>query len=222
MHRVDTEGHDDGHWQDGNPQVGQQGTILSADWLNDLQENVCTVIEDAGVELEKGDPDQLKLAIAAMISAAMSDAVSASRTPVGAVIRIDGPDAPAGYLKLDGGQYARAAYPDLVAFYTAQGRLIAGDTGAQFRVPDYRGRFDRAWSTDAAVDPDGPRAPGDIQEDAFKSHSHTLPVRDNPNAGDGYVEDADSSSTVRNASTGLTGGAETRPKNVALLWCVKT
>lgn len=222
MHRVDTEGHDAGAWRDGTPQIGQQGTIMSADWLNDVQENICTVIEDAGVVLAKGDPDQLKLAIAAMIAGASNAAITASRTPVGTVIRLDGPNAPTGYLKLDGSQHLRAAYPDLVLFYAAQDRLITGDTIAHFKVPDYRGLFDRAWSSDSAVDPAGPRAPGSTQADDLKSHSHSLPTRDNANAGDSYAEDADGTGTARTAATGATGGLETRPKNVAFLWCIKT
>ncbi len=222
MHRVDTEGHDAGQFQDGTPQIGQQGTILSADWFNDLQENVCTVIEGAGIALDKGDPDQLKDAIAAMIATAQTSIIAATRVPVGTIIALDGPTVPAGYLALAGGQYVRATYPDLVAYYTAQARLIAGDTGAQFRVPDYRGRFLRGWSADATVDTAGPRAPGSLQADDFKAHTHTLPSQNNPNAGATYVEDADSSGGAQSATTGSTGGLETRPKNVAVMWAVKT
>lgn len=142
---------------------------------------------------------------------------------MGTVIRLDGPDAPAGYLKLDGGQYARADYPALVAFYQGQGRLIAGDTGAQFKVPDYRGRFDRAWSTAAGLDPDGPRAPGSTQADAFKSHTHT--IKEGSNApGPGQLASGDdyTDQSTYNQTTSSTGGTETRPVNVAFLWCIKT
>lgn len=222
MHRVDTEGHAAGQFQDGTPQTGQQGTILSEAWFNDLQENICTVIEDGGLVLEKGDHDQLRDAIQAMIDTAGDAIIAATRTPVGTVIALDGPTVPAGYLALDGGQYVRATYPDLVAYYTAQARLIAGDTGAQFRVPDYRGRFLRGWSATNAVDTGGPRAPGSLQADELKAHTHTLPSQNNPNAGANYVEDADSSGGAQSASTGSTGGLETRPKNVAVMWAVKT
>ncbi|MGH7027938.1 phage tail protein [Brevundimonas sp.] len=218
MHRVDTEGHDNGQWRDGNPQVGQAGTIMSADWLNDMQENLCEVVEGTGIELVKGNPHQLKLAIAAMIAAA----AQAARTPVGTVIRVDGPNAPAGYLKLDGGQYTRADYPDLVAFYQAQGRLIAGGNGAQFKVPDYMGRFDRAWSISAAVDPGGPRAPGSLQADELRAHAHIVYAGVGQGSTDIPAVDADGNNANRENPSSTVGGAETRPVNVAFLWCIKT
>jgi hypothetical protein len=218
MHRIDTDGNEDNRFRSGTPQIGQEGTILGADWFNDVQENICTVIEDAGVALVKGDPDQLKLAIQAMISAARVAA------PVGRVERFDGPVPALTHLPLDGAEYNRADYPALVAYYQAQGRLIAGSTGAKFRVPDYRGRFDRAWSADATVDPDGPRTPGSLQDDQFKAHTHGVPEGAiNPGtpqtyaSGDDWTNDAPKTST-----SGETGGAETRPKNVALVWAVST
>lgn len=224
MHRVDTEGHDNGQWRDGNPQVGQAGTIMSADWLNDTQENICRVIEGAAGTLDKGDGDQLKLAIQAMINAAKTEVITAIRIPVGTVINRDGAATPAGYLPLDGGDYLRATYPDLVAFYVAEGRLIAGSTGAHFKVPDYRGLFARAWSSDTAVDPDGPRAPGNVQTDQLKSHVHSVspPSADSEGgAGRTVTGSTGTGETLPSYDTASTGGTETRPKNVALKWFVK-
>lgn len=67
MHRIDTSGSVAGRFDDGNPATGQRATLLSADWFNDIQENVATVIETAGITLEKGNADQLKDAIAALV-----------------------------------------------------------------------------------------------------------------------------------------------------------
>ncbi len=215
MHRIDTAGNEDGLFQDGNPQAGQQGTVMDADWANAVQEEIASVIEGAGMELDKGEHDQLKDAIAAMIATA-----AASARPVGEVVQIDGTTVPAGMLPLNGSQWLRADYPQLVAWYVAQGRDISGDGPTQFRTPNYMGRFPRAWSTDNTVDPEGPRAPGSLQADAFAAHTHAIPSNSDQSTGDGFVEDANGSGTARTTATGSTGGAETRGKNVALLWCV--
>lgn len=210
MHRIDTPEAIDGQFSE----TTNPATRVSADWANDIQENVAQAIEAAGIALEKGAGGQLAAAIMAL--------ARAHGAPTGTVIMIDGPTAPAGYLAMDGEEYDRDDFPALVAFYEAQSRLIAGTTEDTFRVPDYRGQFGRAWSEDASVDPDGPRAPGDFKLDTIRSHNHTLPVNADNDTGNGFVEDAAGSGAARVATTGYTGGLETRPKSVALLWCVKT
>ena len=91
-------------------------------------------------------------------------------------------------------------------------------------TPAY-GRFlrgiDQTGST--AVDPSGKRAPGNQQADAFASHNHNIQgvflagslsgpetVTGNTRAAAGVFQSA------------ATGGTETRPKNVAVLYCVKS
>jgi hypothetical protein len=44
----------------------QEATVITDDWLNDLQENICMAIEGAGMTLTKGDATQLLLAIGAL------------------------------------------------------------------------------------------------------------------------------------------------------------
>lgn len=214
MHRVDTDGNEDGLFQDGTPQIGQQGTILSDDWFNDVQENICTVIEDAGIELEKGDHDQLKLAIAAMIAAG-----GAAYVPAGSTITFAAAAAPAGWLECDGAVVLRATYPGLFA---AIGTVFntGGESGAQFRLPDLRGEFVRGWDHGRGID--AGRALGSGQAEDLKAHSHSLPVYNDANSGTVGVEDSDGTGTARSISTGSTGGTETRPRNVALMWIIKT
>ncbi len=72
MHRVDTDGHLDNAFADGNPQIGQQGTIIDEQWLNDVQENICLLIEAAGIALVKGDGEQLKDAVMALDAALLA------------------------------------------------------------------------------------------------------------------------------------------------------
>jgi hypothetical protein len=63
MHRTDADGNVAGAFTDGNPAIPQVATLVDAAWLNDIQENVCTVIESAGITLVKGTGTQLRDAI---------------------------------------------------------------------------------------------------------------------------------------------------------------
>ena len=87
-------------------------------------------------------------------------------------------------------------------FKAAHGRFVRG--------------IDRSGSN---VDPDGEREPSSFQVDMLKSHEHTyVPARGyKSGAGDHARAKPDG----KQRETGSTGGAETRPKNVALLYCVK-
>lgn len=87
-----------------------------------------------------------------------------------------------------------------------------------------RGRFLRGIDNGAGNDPDGTRAPGNTQADELKSHSHVMPsvVYVTGSGPTNQISTADSNTKYDNPSTGSTGGAETRPKNVAVLFCRKT
>lgn len=50
----------------GNPATGTPATIVTYDWLNQVQEEICTVIEDAGITLDGEAEDQLLLALTAL------------------------------------------------------------------------------------------------------------------------------------------------------------
>jgi len=67
VHRIDTAGHVNGRFSNGNPQIGQRATVLGADWPNSVQEELATVIEQAGLALDKAANDQLYLAIVELI-----------------------------------------------------------------------------------------------------------------------------------------------------------
>ena len=69
MHRIDAPGATiDNKFTEGNPGLGIPATELSADWLNDVQGEVVTVVESAGITLVKGTITQLRSAIEAMIA----------------------------------------------------------------------------------------------------------------------------------------------------------
>ena len=95
-----------------------------------------------------------------------------------------------------------------------------------------RGRFIRGINRDTTenkIDPDGIRKPGSLQDDSFEKHTHQSGVASNqrgfPDGSRGtgrnqyenesYWRGPVSLSQV----TGQSGESETRPKNVALLYC---
>lgn len=132
--------------------------------------------------------------------------------------------APSGWIKANGALISRTTYSDL--FLAIGTRFGAGDGATTFRLPDLRGEFVRGWDDGRNVDTG--RALGSTQADEFKSHSHLDPTgntggitQTNPyevTPPGNRLPDYD---YVGSAPTSNTGGAETRPRNIALLACIK-
>jgi len=144
------------------------------------------------------------------------------RTPAGALMDFAMSAVPTGWLRCNGATIGRAAYAELfAAIGTAWG---VGDGSLTFNLPDLRGEFRRGWDDGRGVDPN--RAFSSSQSDAFRSHTHLVKEGTvNPNmsgmqdilaSGDDYTRTVDHYS-----KTISTGGAETRPRNVAVLSCIK-
>jgi hypothetical protein len=55
-----------GYWTGGDPASGESATIVDADWLNALQEEISYAIEQAGIVLSKTDRTQLAQALRRM------------------------------------------------------------------------------------------------------------------------------------------------------------
>lgn len=73
MHRIDSaSATPEKKFTEGSPTGGIPATVVSATWLNDLQENVAKAVENAGIALVKGDSEQLTQAIRALVSALFS------------------------------------------------------------------------------------------------------------------------------------------------------
>lgn len=68
MFRIDSDGHVNNRFTDGNPQSGQPATILSADWANAVQEELVNVIGTANLVLDRDNDRQLTEAIIALIA----------------------------------------------------------------------------------------------------------------------------------------------------------
>lgn len=148
--------------------------------------------------------------------------------PVGATIYVPGSAAPAGYVKKNGALLSRTTYAALYAYAVASGNMAAndgawtagqfspGDGSTTFRIPDGRGEFVRGWDDGRGVD--SGRTIGSFQADELKSHTHTVPIA---NGGPGASNASGYYSTAANTTSSATGGAETRPRNVAELACIK-
>ena len=121
-----------GYFKKANVGAGTKGTIVTADWANSTQEEICTVIEDAGLTLDKEDNTQLNAAIDIKVAAAAG-------APTGVVFPYAGSSAPSGFLLCDGSAVSRTTYADLfTAISTAFG---VGDGSTTFNLPDMRGRL---------------------------------------------------------------------------------
>ncbi len=145
--------------------------------------------------------------------------------PVGMVAAFMTSTAPAGWLACDGSAVSRTTFDELFAnISTMYGN---GNGSTTFNLPDFRGEFLRGFDNTAGNDPDaanrtdrGDGTTGDNvgtkQVDQFKSHSHSSAINL------GTLENGVNTGGVNSGSTGLTGGNETRPRNVYVLWCIKT
>ena len=143
--------------------------------------------------------------------------------PAGAVQPFAMNSAPAGWLPADGTAVSRYDYANLfAAIGTTYG---AGNGSTTFNLPDLRGYFVRGAGTNS----DGTAAGsfGAKQADKIGNHYHQ------PVSLTGYSYGYYSSGTITsdagrsgfadfNDSPASTAHPETRPKNIALLYCIKT
>lgn len=233
MHRVDTEGNDDGLFQDGNPQLGQQGTIYSADWPNDVQENLMAVLEEGGIEPEKGRAADLVDAIGAMIAAAVSSAAMAiTDADIGIVKMALSTVLPANHKFTNGAAYLRADYPKAWTYAQASGMLAAdapdlaahpgkwgrGDGATTFTVPDLRADWIRALDQGLGVD--AGRGAGTHAGDQNKAHTHG--VRHYTASDNTGADIAGATGTLtETAATESSGGAEVKVRSTALPFIVR-
>jgi len=122
---------------------------------------------------------------------------------------------PSGWLKANGAAVSRTAYAALFAVIGTT--FGVGDGSTTFNLPDVRGEFIRGWDDGRGVD--SGRAIGTAQAADLASHTHSLPawIGSLYASGVAMAGAGGGSSMTSNA----TGGAETRPRNVAFLACIK-
>lgn len=151
--------------------------------------------------------------------------VSAPQTgvPSGAVMAFAMSTPPNGWLECDGTAISRIVYASL--FNSIGTSYGAGNGSTTFNLPDLRGEFVRGWDHGRGVD--AGRTFGSQQSDGIKSHSHPIRVGTSDGSAPYYNYGLQS---IRNGSYRSppnepfsldTGGTETRPRNIALMYCIK-
>jgi microcystin-dependent protein len=152
-------------------------------------------------------------------------AVQQSLLPAGAVQAFAMNSAPAGWLAADGSNVNRTTYAALfAAISTTYG---AGDGSTTFTLPDLRGYFVRGSGTNSDATAAGTF--GEKQADLIKNHTHA--VRAASGTSDGTTNSVTTSSLtvgvfaaanfISTSVNPIGLGAETRPKNIAMLYCIK-
>lgn len=147
--------------------------------------------------------------------------LSKTSIPLGSILWYSTPTAPAGWLVCDGAAVT-TSYSDLRDLLLAAGSPYGTDGSGNPLLPDLRGEFIRGWSDARLVDIG--RTFGSWQDDQLKAHRHELPADSTA-----LTNDAQSLTSTSGVDEGFdgsqftnyTGGLETRPRNIALLPCIK-
>ena len=127
---------------------------------------------------------------------------------------------PSGWLKANGAAVSRTTY---AALFDAIGTTFGvGDGRTTFNLPDLRGEFIRGLDDGRNID--GGRGLGTVQVDAIKTHTITVPNSGFEGRVQGswfYAESGNGNNNQRENTITYNGENETRPRNVALLACIK-
>lgn len=123
--------------------------------------------------------------------------------------------APTGFVKANGAAISRTVYATL---FSAIGTTFGvGDGATTFNVPDLRAEFVRGWDDGRGIDTG--RVFGTAQADDIRSHTHLIyrnSAFNSVTGGPTLLTDGEAAT-----QSGAFGGTETRPRNVALLACIK-
>ena len=180
----------------------------------------------------------------------LSFAALPQAVPTGSVHMMATTTAPSGYLKCNGANVSRTTYADLFAVIgTTHG---AGDGSSTFGLPDLRGEFVRGWDDSRGVDSGrsfgSSQSDANKQHNHTATATSTSTVSDpghlhqvaysNSDSGDGVIEESGTGLSgyepTETATTGITvststsvsvansGGSEARPRNVAMMYVIKT
>jgi microcystin-dependent protein len=162
-----------------------------------------------------------------------TEALERSGLPVGSVAYFAGNAVPSGWLKCNGAQISTIGYPSLFA---AIGYTYGGQ-GNFFRLPDLRGEFLRGWDDGRGVDAN--RVFGSSQASQIQQHKHVAPYAETFGGSFGQTNnrgyqgsgrtDSDNLLYHTNDGSDFDGvvnpagviGNETRPRNVAMMACIK-
>lgn len=159
--------------------------------------------------------------------------VAKGLVPSGAIQFFARNTAPDGWLKANGANVSRSAYS---ALFAGIGTVFGnGDGSTTFTLPDMRGEFPRGWDDGRSID--SGRTFGSAQTDAIRNMTGSFNIRGTFGGFDSFIgvfKSSNSNSTFPTTFGGSGGGAavfdasnqvptasENRPRNIALLACIK-
>lgn len=141
--------------------------------------------------------------------------------PAGTVILFAGDTAPTGYFECDGRALDRTQYAELFAAIDVYHG--SGNNSTTFNIPDLRGEFVRGWSHNKSTD--SGRQLGSLQQDGIKNHVHNFtasPIEGNdPNQTYGIGKTTLNGMVSIETNVNVNFTNETRPRNIALMYCIK-
>ncbi|MER9278714.1 phage tail protein [Mesorhizobium sp. M0522] len=238
------------YWNENRP-AGLTGAIPPADVFNDPQDEILKVIVEAGLTPDAADKTQLWQALQALIAGIVAGSTPSIEVPPGSVSMFAAATAPTGWLKCNGQAVSRTTYADLYAAIGTSwgaGDAVTTFNVPDFRGEFLRG-FDDGRGIDAdrvfgsLQDYATARPQNDTVQriDPLTGDPVTLKQAGNPSPATnpsqvGFVR---ASKLGERIVTGdfdpggggnpyvdivnvVTGDAETRPRNRAVLYVIKT
>lgn len=157
--------------------------------------------------------------------------------PVGAVAHFAANSVPTGWVKANGAALSRTTY---AALFAAIGTTYgAGDGSTTFNIPDLRGEFLRGWDNARGVD--SGRVFGSAQgsanlshthsTDSQGAHTHSVPIAwsssnykhpsNQTESGNVHAAGTSGSAGAHTHTALASGDTEARPRNIAMLACIK-
>jgi len=144
--------------------------------------------------------------------------------PSGSITMFAADSAPSGWLECNGAEVSRITQSTL--FSVIGTTFGIGDGSTTFNLPDLRGEFIRGWDNTRGVD--SGRSFGSSQSDELRAHRHLIKHsfdNGNVNSEGGYPssdQEIWSGKYHKDDAMDFEGGSETRPRNVALMYIIKT
>lgn len=212
-------------------QVGSQvnkGYSFVGKTTDGLFHNTSPVILKNGVEVARfeslsNQTDSSKKVVTTDWLQSLISTLKQELAPTGSIVAMATRVIPSGYLECNGNTVSRTTYPLL---FSKIGTTFGnGDGSTTFNLPDLRGEFIRGFDSGRGID--ASRNFGSGQSAAIESHYHGTEQIGFDATGNG-TGNPDRIAYGDNAPyNGLTktmyyGGTETRPRNVALVYIIKT
>ncbi len=207
--------HPQGAFKNRTTPTSQDGSYLEQDWLNDWDGFFASLLTEVGMTPD-GSIDKVG-------ASQYFNALKGVVTQPGALMYYAASSAPSGWLKANGAAVSRTTYATLFA---AIGTTFgAGDGSTTFNLPDLRGEFIRGYDDGRGID--SGRAIGSSQAAyagaltidvlTYKVNSGSAAVITDAITvnGTGIGGDMNESKTIEVTAN------DNRPRNVALLACIK-